>query len=141
MIFAHNWGRVTQEHLNMADEYWEKHRNNKKIQFEKDWFQPKLKQIFQLEFGVDVKKEIEEVRGSTDFHILNLSIEAKVMTDRGKYSKLKSGIEILEELELQSFQETIHNRSGFLIAYDYRKDTISRELITQSIIERIKIRI
>ncbi len=24
VIFAHNWGRITMEHLNMADEYWEK---------------------------------------------------------------------------------------------------------------------
>ncbi len=124
-----------------ADDFWEEHKEDQRIYFETNWFQPKIHEILVRKFGEEVKQEVDEVRGSTDFLAYNIPIECKVITDRMKYSENLSSLEILEKHESQSFQETMHCRSGFLIAYDYRKEKLIDDLKKSAIVERIQFRI
>ena len=124
-----------------ADDFWEAHKDDNRISFETKWFQPKIHEILVRKFGEDVKKEVEEVRGSTDFLVHNIPIECKVITDKMKYDENIDGLEILEKHESQSFQETIHSRCGFLIVYDYRKEKIKENLKQSAVIERILFKI
>jgi len=100
-----------------------------------------MHEILVRHFGEDVKKEVDEVRGFTDFSVYNIPIECKVFTERMKYRKDMSGLEILETHKSQSFQETIHFRCRFLITYDYRKKNVKTELEKSAIVERILFKI
>jgi hypothetical protein len=126
---------------NSADEWWEKNKDRQYISMEANWLQPKISYLLNKQFGENVVKEADEVRGSTDFLVFKVPIECKVLTDKNPYPKGKSAIEIIEELSLQSFQQTGHTRCGILIAYDFRKVNIIPEHRVKSIVERIKFKI
>ncbi|MFX0141159.1 MAG: hypothetical protein ACFFDN_46400, partial [Candidatus Hodarchaeota archaeon] len=131
---AHN-PKVFQE---SADKWWKEHKDDKRVAMEPDWFHPEIKEHLDKDNWKNVYKEPEHARGNIDFLIYDIPIECKVLTDKRKYSKERSAFEIAKKkFKLQIFQETIDVRCGILLIYDYRKDTIKKELKIRSLSEGI----
>lgn len=123
-----------------AEEYWEKHKDDNKINMETDWFQPELYKIFINKFKPEnISKESELTRGKIDFLVFNLPIDAKCFTDKkDKNKKEKPGLELLESEINQVYQYSSHTNLGIMIAYDFRDKEIIKDIKIQSITERIE---
>ncbi len=124
-----------------ADVYWNSLKNDR-VNMEKKWFQPVMRDLLIKDFGEKVVKESERARGVVDFEVFGIPIELKVFNDKNIPNKEKvNGIDLLITHLPQSFQYIIHTRCGFLIGYDYRKEKLKDEFKRLSVAERIQIHI
>lgn len=105
-----------------ALEWYEKHKDSKKLDMEKRWFQVKMWAIFREKFGSgNVVKEPEYTNGNVDFLIKNIPIELKIITPKSKVSNSTSGLDFLDMKAQQAYLYSIHNRCGIQLLYDFRQ--------------------